>query len=50
MKKFRVVFLPHGREDKEWMDVDAISAEEAQTNFKAGLVISVRELKEEDND
>ena len=31
MKTFRVIYLPHGREDKEWMDVEAVSKEAAIT-------------------
>ena len=43
MKTFRVIYLPHGREDKEWIDVQANSKEEAMNNFKGGLIIQVRE-------
>ena len=49
MKTFRVVFLPHGREDKEWMDVQSTSIEQAKTDFKAGLLISIRETEEDDD-
>ena len=43
MKTFRVIYLPHGREDKEWMDVEAESKEAAMSNFKAGMIIQIRE-------
>ncbi len=43
MKRFRVVYLPYGREDKEWMYVTATSKEEAIKNFIAGIIISVED-------
>lgn len=43
MKTFRIIYLPHGREDKEWVDVEANSKEEAINNFKAGMIIQIRE-------
>jgi len=46
MKKFRVIYLPFGREDKEWMYVNATSKEEAMKNFIAGSIIRI----EEEND
>jgi hypothetical protein len=49
MKTFRVTYVPLGREDKEWIDVEASSQQEAVKNFKFGILVSIR-LKEEDND
>lgn len=43
MKTFRIIYLPHGREDKEWIDVEAVSEEAAMSNFKAGMIIQIRE-------
>lgn len=42
MKTYRIIYLPHGREDKEWIDVEANSEEEAMSNFKAGMIIQIR--------
>lgn len=47
MKLFRVIFIPYGREDKEWMHVRATSKEEAMKNFIAGSIIRI---EEEDGD
>lgn len=47
MKTYRVIYLPHGREDKEWMDVQATSIKEVQQKFVAGPIIDIR-LVEED--
>jgi len=43
MKTYTVIYLPYGKEDKEWMDVQANSKEEAINNFKAGVIIQIRE-------
>ena len=43
MKTFRIIYLPFGREDKEWIDVEAESKEAAMNNFKAGMIIQIRE-------
>ena len=43
MKTFRIIYLPFGREDKEWVDVEAESKESAMSNFKAGMIIQIRE-------
>jgi hypothetical protein len=42
MATFRIIYLPHGREDKEWIDVDANSKEEALAQFKGGPILSIR--------
>lgn len=47
MKKFRIIYIPFGREDKEWMHVRANSLEEAMKNFIAGSIIRI---EEEDDD
>ena len=43
MKTYRVIYLPYDKEDKEWMDVQANSKEEAMNNFRAGIIIQIRE-------
>jgi hypothetical protein len=43
MKKYRVIYLPHGKEDKEWIYVTADSKQEAIKNFTYGIVIKVEE-------
>jgi hypothetical protein len=43
MKTFRIIYLPHGREDKEWIDVQATSIQDAMNNFKGGPILDVRE-------
>jgi hypothetical protein len=50
MKNYRVIYLPHGREDKEWLDVKAIDRPEIVKTFNAGIILDVREIMEEDND
>jgi hypothetical protein len=44
MKTYRVIYLPHGREDKEWIDVEAVSIKELKESFKGGPIIDIREL------
>lgn len=41
MKEYTVIYLPFGREDKEWMYVEAGSKEELINNFKSGVIISI---------
>lgn len=43
MKTYTIIYVPFGREDKEWIDVQANSKEEAMNNFKGGMIIQVRE-------
>jgi hypothetical protein len=43
MKTFRVIYLPHGREDKEWIDVQGTDKNEVMRNFTYGLLIEIRE-------
>lgn len=43
MKTYKVIYLPYGREDKEWIDVQASSREELAANFTAGLIIKIEE-------
>jgi len=43
MKTYTVIYLPYGKEDKEWMDVQANSKDEVINNFKAGIIIQIRE-------
>ena len=41
MKEYKVVFLPYGREDKEWMYVNAKSKKDLIKNFKSGIIIYI---------
>lgn len=50
MKTFKVIYLPHGREDKEWMNVNSTSLQSVQDNFQAGMIISIEEVNSEDDD
>jgi hypothetical protein len=43
MKTFIVTYVPHGREDKEWIAVEAVSKEKAVKDFIAGTLIDIRE-------
>jgi hypothetical protein len=43
MKTFRVIYLPHHREDKEWIDVQGTDKNEVMRNFNGGLIISIEE-------
>lgn len=43
MKTFRVIYLPHGREDKEWIDVQGTDKNEVMRNFTYGILIEIRE-------
>ena len=47
MKTFRVVYLPHGREDKEWIDVQGTDKNEVMRNFTYGILIEIRENEDE---
>ena len=41
MKQFTVIYLPHGREDKEWMVVDSNSKKDLINEFKSGIIINI---------
>jgi len=41
MKQFTVTYLPHGREDKEWMHVDSNSEKDLINEFKSGIIINI---------
>jgi len=41
MKEYRVTYLPHMREDKEWIDVTAKNEEDLVLNFKAGTILNI---------
>jgi hypothetical protein len=43
MKKFRVIYLPYGKEDKEWMYVTATSKEEVTKDFISGIILHIEE-------
>jgi hypothetical protein len=42
MKEFTVVYLPYGREDKEWMNVSAKSEKDLIKNFKPGVILDIK--------
>lgn len=44
MKYFKVVFLPNGRESKEWMVWQAASIDELKKFFISGTIISITEI------
>lgn len=50
MKRFRVVYLPHGKEDKEWTFVGAKSRESLHESFKMGTIISIEDAPDEDDE
>lgn len=50
MKRFRVVYLPHGKEDKEWTFVGAKSRESLQKAFTMGIIVSVEDAPDEDDE
>ena len=41
MKEYRVTYLLHMREDKEWIDVTAKNEEDLVLNFKAGVILNI---------
>jgi hypothetical protein len=41
MKEYTVTYLPHMREDKEWINVNAKSEEDLVLNFKAGVILNI---------
>jgi hypothetical protein len=41
MKEYRVTYLPHMREDKEWIDVTAKNEKDLVLNFKAGVILNI---------
>lgn len=43
LKSYTVIYLPHGREDKEWLEVEASSTHQIKKEFKSGLIISIDE-------
>ena len=43
MKTYTVIYLPHGREDKEWINVQANSPQEILKTFKGGPIIDIKE-------
>ena len=48
MKKFRVIYLPHGREDKEWMYFTATSEADVIKRFASGIILRIEEEEDED--
>ena len=50
MKYFRVTFIPHHREDKEWIMFQASSLDQLKKDFKGGLLIDVKEVTKEEYD
>lgn len=43
MKTYMVIYLPHGKEDKEWINVEANSPQEILKTFKGGPIINIKE-------
>jgi len=41
MKQFTVTYLPHGKEDKEWMYVNAKSYQDLVIDFKSGIILNI---------
>ena len=41
MKQFTIIYIPFGREDKEWITIEGNSQEEVMYNFKGGTIISI---------
>jgi hypothetical protein len=41
MKDYIVTYLPHMREDKEWISVSANNEEDLVLNFKAGIILNI---------
>jgi hypothetical protein len=48
MKRFRVVYVPKGKEDKEWTFVSAKSVESLKKIFDMGAIVSIVEEPFED--
>jgi hypothetical protein len=47
LKVYCVVFVPHHRSSKEWVNVQAVSKAEAIKNFKGGLLLKIDETDDE---
>jgi hypothetical protein len=47
MKLYRVIYLPHGREDKEWMHFRANSEADVIKRFASGIILKI-EIEEEE--
>lgn len=41
MNQYRVIYLPFGREDKEWIRVMAKSETDLILEFKAGTILNI---------
>jgi hypothetical protein len=48
MKRFRVIYIPTGKEDKEWTFVGSKSADRILETFKMGVIVSIVEEPFED--
>ena len=44
MKYFKVIFIPEGRKDKEWMVWQASSISDLKKFFSAGSIIDISEI------
>lgn len=42
-KKFTVIYLPSHKEDKEWIDIEAVSEDQLVKDFKLGVILDIRE-------
>ena len=50
MKTFKVKYIDNDTNLEEYMEIIAISEESIRNNFEIGNIISIRELKEDNND
>jgi hypothetical protein len=41
MKTYCVVYLPHHKEDKEWVNFEAESPKDVKERFKGGVIVSI---------
>lgn len=48
MKLYRVIYLPHGREDKEWMHFRATSEADVIKRFASGIILRIEIEEDED--
>ena len=48
MKYFRVIYIPQGKKDKEWMVWQAANTNELKKFFNAGFLISLKEITKEE--
>ncbi len=42
MKEYTVIYLPYGRENKEWININANSKKDLIKNFKSGIILNIK--------